>query len=86
MSDPNSLIAHLIELRGRVLKAVLSVFVVFETHHHVTPIDHNKGEPAGVVVHVLPISLRLVVPQAGTGRVALTAICVSISRKSREGT
>ncbi|GAC26861.1 sec-independent protein translocase protein TatC [Paraglaciecola mesophila KMM 241] len=29
MSDPNSLIAHLIELRGRVLKAVLSVFVVF---------------------------------------------------------
>ncbi|MFT6897301.1 MAG: sec-independent protein translocase protein TatC, partial [Paraglaciecola sp.] len=29
MSEPNSLIAHLIELRGRVLKAVLSVFVVF---------------------------------------------------------
>jgi len=29
MADPNSLIAHLIELRGRVLKAVVSVFVVF---------------------------------------------------------
>ncbi len=29
MAEPNSLIAHLIELRGRVLKAVVSVFVVF---------------------------------------------------------
>lgn len=29
MSDPNSLIAHLIELRSRVLKALLSVLVVF---------------------------------------------------------
>lgn len=29
MAEPNSLIAHLIELRGRVLKAVISVFVVF---------------------------------------------------------
>ncbi len=29
MTEPNSLIAHLIELRGRVLKAVVSVFVVF---------------------------------------------------------
>ena len=29
MADPNSLIAHLIELRGRVLKAVVSVFIVF---------------------------------------------------------
>lgn len=29
MSEPNSLIAHLIELRGRVLKAVISVFVIF---------------------------------------------------------
>lgn len=29
MSDPNSLIAHLIELRTRVLKAVLCVFLVF---------------------------------------------------------
>ncbi|MFT5675031.1 MAG: sec-independent protein translocase protein TatC [Paraglaciecola sp.] len=29
MSDPNSLIAHLIELRSRVLKAVLSVFFIF---------------------------------------------------------
>lgn len=29
IAEPNSLIAHLIELRGRVLKAVGSVFVVF---------------------------------------------------------
>ena len=29
MAEPNSLIAHLIELRGRVLKAIVSVFVVF---------------------------------------------------------
>tara|TARA_R110002167_G_scaffold81714_4_gene223500 strand:- start:516 stop:1262 length:747 start_codon:yes stop_codon:yes gene_type:complete len=29
IAEPNSLIAHLIELRGRVLKAVVSVFVVF---------------------------------------------------------
>jgi|TARA_B110000902_G_C14094810_1_gene508347 sec-independent protein translocase protein TatC len=29
MAEPNSLIAHLIELRGRVLKSVVSVFVVF---------------------------------------------------------
>jgi sec-independent protein translocase protein TatC len=29
MSDPNSLIAHLIELRSRVMKALLSVLVVF---------------------------------------------------------
>lgn len=29
MSEPNSLIAHLIELRSRILKAVLSVLVVF---------------------------------------------------------
>ena len=29
MAEPNSLIAHLIELRGRVLKAVVSVFIVF---------------------------------------------------------
>jgi len=29
MAEPNSLIAHLIELRGRVLKAVICVFVVF---------------------------------------------------------
>ena len=29
MAEPNSLIAHLIELRGCVLKAVVSVFVVF---------------------------------------------------------
>jgi sec-independent protein translocase protein TatC len=29
MAEPNSLIAHLIELRSRVLKAVVSVFVVF---------------------------------------------------------
>ena len=29
MAEPNSLIAHLIELRGRVLKAFVSVFVVF---------------------------------------------------------
>jgi sec-independent protein translocase protein TatC len=29
MAEQNSLIAHLIELRGRVLKAVISVFVVF---------------------------------------------------------
>lgn len=29
MAEENSLIAHLIELRGRVLKAVVSVFVVF---------------------------------------------------------
>ncbi|WP_297823691.1 twin-arginine translocase subunit TatC [uncultured Paraglaciecola sp.] len=29
MADANSLIAHLIELRGRVLKAVVSVFIVF---------------------------------------------------------
>lgn len=29
MTEPNSLIAHLIELRGRVLKAFISVFVVF---------------------------------------------------------
>lgn len=29
MSEPNSLIAHLIELRSRVMKAFLSVFVVF---------------------------------------------------------
>jgi sec-independent protein translocase protein TatC len=29
MAEPNSLMAHLIELRGRVLKAVVSVFVVF---------------------------------------------------------
>jgi sec-independent protein translocase protein TatC len=29
MAEPNSLIAHLIELRGRVLKAVVSVFVIF---------------------------------------------------------
>jgi sec-independent protein translocase protein TatC len=29
MAEPNSLIAHLIELRGRVLKAVVSVFLVF---------------------------------------------------------
>ena len=29
MSDPNSLIAHLIELRSRVLKAVLSVLFIF---------------------------------------------------------
>jgi sec-independent protein translocase protein TatC len=29
MAETNNLIAHLIELRGRVLKAVLSVFVVF---------------------------------------------------------
>lgn len=29
MAEPNSLIAHLIELRSRVLKAFLSVFVVF---------------------------------------------------------
>ena len=27
MAEANSLIAHLIELRGRVLKAVVSVFV-----------------------------------------------------------
>lgn len=29
MAEPNSLVAHLIELRGRVLKAIVSVFVVF---------------------------------------------------------
>ena len=29
MAEPNSLIAHLIELRGRVLRAVVSVFLVF---------------------------------------------------------
>ncbi len=29
MAEPNSLIAHLIELRSRVLYAVVSVFVVF---------------------------------------------------------
>ncbi|MEP7705929.1 twin-arginine translocase subunit TatC [Paraglaciecola sp. 25GB23A] len=29
MAEPNSLIAHLIELRSRVLKAVASVFIVF---------------------------------------------------------
>lgn len=29
MAETNSLIAHLIELRGRVLKAVVSVFIVF---------------------------------------------------------
>jgi sec-independent protein translocase protein TatC len=29
VAEPNSLIAHLIELRGRVLKAIVSVFVVF---------------------------------------------------------
>jgi sec-independent protein translocase protein TatC len=29
MAEPNNLIAHLIELRGRVLRAVVSVFLVF---------------------------------------------------------
>ena len=29
MSDANSLISHLIELRSRILKALLSVLVVF---------------------------------------------------------
>ena len=29
MAEPNTLIAHLIELRSRVLKAIISVFVVF---------------------------------------------------------
>lgn len=29
MSEPNSIIAHLIELRGRILKAMLSILIIF---------------------------------------------------------